>query len=240
MVRTSSSVDSTYSTGLNVREAYYNKPAKCIDCHAGTNHDSKHTVDVDTNCMECHKNSLTQEHINNTTTAGKNFDCNTCHASTVRAVKRTIASNRLNCTACHSAGHNVLFADSVPADIPLFPGFKWTTPMEAALFAGEPTTPTGFEEGQVVESNRRDNITSGEVWDFYNGQMMTNGWVLKSPLPAAGAQSFTGEFGKGSLSVTVKCYNGSANDETGLPVNLERRAFLCLNKIARMNTDEHG
>jgi len=208
------------STNPAVQQAIAAKNKDCTACHiTRTDHEAMHTSGLDSNCQTCHKAVLTQEHLNNTTTAGKGYTCETCHANTGKEVKRTINASNLNCAGCHKQGHNVNFADNVPADIPLYAGFQWSLPIEATIFAGEPATPVGYDSGQVVQSNRRTDITAEQIWAFYNSNLIAqNGWTLKSGAPAAGAQSFTAEFTKGSRSVTVKCFNSANRDGTGIQI----------------------
>ncbi|MCL4441177.1 MAG: hypothetical protein M1609_11495, partial [Firmicutes bacterium] len=273
-----------YTTGLEVKEAYYNKPAKCIDCHLQTNkeafhtvtasncsachadnliqehdrvsssgqqldcntchnsnsilvqqaiteknkdclachtqvdHESVHTSGLDINCQTCHNPALTQEHMTNSTTAGKNYNCGTCHDSTGKEVIRTIKANSLSCAGCHQQGHNIIFTETVPADIPLYTGFIWTSPMEVSLFVYESSTPWGYENGQVVLSNRQANITVGDIWTFYTGQMAANGWTIKSGGSGSG-EYFTAEFEKEGRLATLKCYHTAVNNGIGDPVD---------------------
>jgi len=104
--------------------------------------------------------------------------------------------------------------DIVPADIPLYPGFRWSTLMEASIFTGDSSIPSGYDLGQVLISNWLTNVTADEVWNYYNNQtnklMTTLGWTLTSVAPAQGAASFTAEYKKGSRYVTIKCYNAGS------------------------------
>lgn len=206
------------STNPAVQQAIASKNRDCSACHAAGDHEVVHTGGLDASCQTCHKDTLSQEHLSNTTTAGNNYSCDTCHASTNKEVKRTITANNLDCAACHRQGHNVSFADKVPADIPLYTGYSWAVPIEASLFAGELTTPVGYDDGQVVLSNRRADVTVDQIWSFYNQQLTAQGWTVKSGAPAAGAQSFTVELEKAGRFVTVKCYNTETGAGTGQPV----------------------
>lgn len=196
-------------------DAVVNGKTKCADCHT-VGHTANHKfTSLDLKCQTCHSIDLMNEHLNNTTTAGKNYNCNTCHISTAKAVKRTINSNNLYCGGCHIDGHNLLFADKVPVDISLHNGFSWSTPIEASLYAGEPTTPVGYGEGQVVISSRRKDITIEAVWNFYKDQLTAGGWSLKSGQYIAGNQFFSVEYEKLGRSITVLCFNTEARDGTG-------------------------
>ena len=185
--------------------AITNNDKNCSACHQAADHEALHTSQLDSNCQSCHSKGLTTEHISNTTTAGKNYDCDTCHNSQRKEVQRTIAADRLNCTGCHNTGHNMNFADIVPEDIPLYIDFSWTTPLEASIFAGEESTPVGYDAGQVIISNSREDVTVTQAWEFYNTNLGLEGWTLITGTPATGATSFSAEFEKQDRFVTVDC-----------------------------------
>ena len=205
------------STVTDIVYAIKNGNTNCSACHKQADHESIHVNGLDANCQTCHQAALTGEHLANATTAGRNFSCDTCHANTGKQEKRAIANNNLNCAGCHRQGHNILFADKVPANIPLYSSYQWTVPMEASLFAGEASVPVGYGDGQVVMSNRRSDVTAAEIWDFYNRELTAGGWTLKSGAPAAGAAWFTAEFVNDSRAVTVKSYNTDSADGVGQP-----------------------
>lgn len=205
------------SAAAEVVDAIANNNKNCSACHGQADHEQQHISSLDSNCQKCHKAALTGEHLANATTASKNFNCDTCHASTDKGKKRAIAMNNLNCAGCHSQGHNMYFADKVPDNIPLYTGYRWTTPMEASIFAGEPDVPAGYESGLVVISDRRADVTADRVWDFYNGQLTAGGWALNSGAPAAGTKAFVAEFVYGERAVTVKSYNTENSDGSGQP-----------------------
>ncbi|MFZ5641870.1 MAG: hypothetical protein ACOY4Q_14430, partial [Bacillota bacterium] len=116
-----------------VQQAVANKNKDCSACHVRADHEYVHTGGLDSNCLICHRNVLTQEHLANTTTTSKNYTCDTCHASSIKEVSRAVRSDNLNCAGCHKAGHNLNIADKVPADIPLYSLFSWSLPMEASV-----------------------------------------------------------------------------------------------------------
>jgi hypothetical protein len=203
------------STAAAVVNAIAGNNKNCSACHGQADHESMHVSGLDSSCRSCHKAALTGEHLANATTAGKNFNCDTCHASTEKGKKRAIAMNNLNCAACHSQGHNMHFADRVPDNIPLYTGYRWTTPMETSIFAGEPGVPVGYEAGLVVISNRRADVTGDLIWDFYNRRLTDGGWSLRSGVPAAGTTAFVAEFVYGERAVTVKGYNTENSNGTG-------------------------
>lgn len=203
------------STVSEVTNAIANNNKNCSACHGQADHEQQHISSLDSNCQTCHKAALTGEHLANATTAGKNFNCDTCHASTDKGKLRAIAMNNLNCAGCHSQGHNMYFADKVPDNIPLYTGYRWSTPMEASIFAGEPNVPAGYETGLVVISDRRSDVTTDQIWDFYNWQLTTGGWTLNSGAPAAGTPAFVAEFVYGERAVTIKSYNTENSNGSG-------------------------
>ena len=91
--------------------------------------------------------------------------------------------------------------------------------MEASLFQGEPTTPTGYESGQVVISNRRSDVTVDQVWKYYNElaetKMAAKGWTLKSGSVVPGATIFVAEYEKEGRYVIIKCYKSALSDGSG-------------------------
>ncbi|PKM80205.1 MAG: hypothetical protein CVU89_14560 [Firmicutes bacterium HGW-Firmicutes-14] len=201
-----------------VQQAIADKNRDCSACHTSADHEAVHNSTLDTNCRTCHRAALSTEHLSNSTTAGKNYDCDTCHANSLNEVNRTIATNSLNCAGCHTQGHNVNFVDKVPADIPLYAGHEWSLPMEASLFTGEPSTPAGYEDGQLVISDRRAGITPGDIWNFYSQELAANGWVVSTGIPAPGSVFTEAEFRKEGRSVTVRCYNTSNSLSGGEPL----------------------
>lgn len=198
----------------NIANAVKNKDTSCTACHTKTDHEAVHKDELDANCRTCHAGSLTAEHMNNQTTAGKNYSCATCHSNTGKEAVRTIAAQSLNCAGCHKQGHGIALEDKVPADIPLYSGYLWTTPIEAIIFSGS-EAPTGYESGQVVLSNRLASVTPGDVWVFYNTKLSAAGWMLKSSAPAADAALITSVFAKDLREVTVKAFNTQHDDGTG-------------------------
>ena len=205
------------STDSAVKAAITAKDKSCSACHGFADHESVHVSNLDSNCQTCHAGALTQEHLNNpTTNPDKNYTCDTCHAGTAdKTVKRTIAANNRNCAGCHTQGHNMLFVDKVPVDIPLYSEFAWTTPIEASIFAGEAVSPAGYEAGQVVISNRRQDVTADDLWTYYNQQLTANGWQLKSGAPQPSATVITAEFEKQERYTTIKLYNTALSDGAG-------------------------
>lgn len=205
------------STNPTVQQAVYAGNKDCSACHGQADHQAVHVSGIDGNCLSCHKEALTLEHLSNATTSGKNFNCDTCHASQAKEVKRAISANNLSCAGCHKSGHDVILADKVTADIPLYDGFRWTTPIEATVFTGESSAPAGYEAGQVVMSDRRTDIAVSQVWNYYNQQLTTGGWTVNTGAPAAGAVNIAAEFVKGNRALTLKYFNTETGNGTGQP-----------------------
>lgn len=205
---------------LKLQNAIADKKTDCATCHGEyANHDAVHQDGLDEKCLSCHKGTLTQEHLNNTTTAGRNLTCDSCHASADKAVKRSIAAGNLSCSGCHTKAHTLNLMDKTPVDLPLYSEFSWSQPLEAAIFSGEPTSPAGYESGQVLLSSRLNTVTAGALWNFYNTGLTGDlGWKLKSAPPADGAASFVVEYVKGTRALTLKAYNTLSSSLQGDPL----------------------
>ncbi len=190
----------------------------CNSCHEQAGHAELHNSGLETKCASCHNGNLQDEHLNNATTSGKSYTCNTCHASSRNELVRAIRNNQLGCSSCHTTAHAVPLSVSVPADVPLYPGFTFSKPVDAAIFAGDPGLPAGYEtnykSGLVVISGRMEVMVS-EVWNFYHTQLTGQGWVLKSPPPAAAAAYFSAEFEKHGRLLTVRCFKTAFGDNSG-------------------------
>jgi hypothetical protein len=209
------SVDKGSPEYIRLQNAIANKDTSCTACHDNANHEQVHTDALDDKCLTCHKQSITTEHINNSTTAGKGYNCDTCHTSTNSSVQRAIVQNNTGCGSCHKTGHQMPLAASVPKDIPLNSGFTWSAPIEGIIFAGEPSAPAGFEKGQILLTDRQSNININHIWSFYNAQLTADKWILKSGAPADGASCFSAEFSKDTRTVIVRCFNTQLGDGSG-------------------------
>ncbi|KNZ71006.1 putative multiheme cytochrome c [Thermincola ferriacetica] len=157
---------------------------ECVDCHTGDVLDAGHAGKIDANCTKtCHKSSLTEEHLNNPVTQANNQDnpltCNTCHANP--DVKFVIAIGDTDCAACHYHAHNLNIVQQVPANIPLYPGFEWSTPQNAEIWLGEPWFDVTYQaNSKRIVSNRRSDVNSEQIKDFYLTNMTTLGWMSLS------------------------------------------------------------
>jgi hypothetical protein len=204
------------SSDTSVKAAITNHSTNCSACHSAVDHEALHNGSLDISCQKCHKQVLTQEHMNNpVTTAGKNFDCNTCHSNTTSQVQRSLALGDLNCAGCHSTLHNFGAAEKTPADIPLYTGFSWTTPMDTAIFAGEPNIPSGFEQGWVLISNRKTDVTCLQVRNFYKTRAAVLGWTVGSDSAPSSATVDTIQFTKQNRMLVLRVYNTKLADGTG-------------------------
>ena len=206
------------NTNPDVKLAIENKQKNCEACHGAATHETVHqTSNLNANCANCHLSSLTMEHLNNPVTQTQTLTCDSCHQNNKKEIRRTIAAKSVSCAGCHKQGHSVRFVESVPGDIPLYPGFSWTTPLEVDLFKDETGTPAGYETGLMVLSSRRKNITAEEIWGFYLDSLTSQGWTPVT-LPEPGSVVSTAEFISRDRSLTLKYYNTLRNTGTGAEV----------------------
>lgn len=175
-----------------------------------------HQSSLSAGCENCHYTTLTTEHYQRTDPAtGQPPDCFTCHSSVSPAVKLAIKTKDAACTACHNKVHNLNATPNIPADIPLYSGFRWSQPVPLATWAGESWVPAEFlPDGHLLISNRRSDVIGDQVWNFYNTQLPAKGWSTVDPAPAPGATGFRVKFTKGTASMLIWFYGGSdhAND----------------------------
>lgn len=197
----------TYRTGLAVKEAYYGKNAKCTDCHAQSIHENAHIPSLDQLCQSCHLPSLADEHIKNGKTQTKTLNCETCHKSSNPLVSLTVNNRNSRCSGCHNKAHNVLIGDNAPADIPLYSGFKWTTPIPFKTWNGEGW---GSEEmlgsGKVLISTLTADVSGQDIESFYNTEMATKGWTPGTRNEGTGYLQL--QYTNGSRSAYIFWYNG--------------------------------
>ncbi|MFZ5640558.1 MAG: FlgD immunoglobulin-like domain containing protein [Bacillota bacterium] len=213
------------STVSTVVYAVYNNLKNCDACHTQAAHEQLHaTTSLDRYCTTCHVNSLTQEHLNNPKTQTdpvtgqvNPYTCDTCHASNDPLVIGAIVTDNKQCAACHRLAHSISLAENVPADIPLYPGYIWTQPQDASLWAGESWMPDVFlVGGKVLISNRRTDVVGDAVYGFYTTEMAVNQWTPASPGPAPGSNYFKMTYTKGIHKAIVWFYGGA--DHNAEPV----------------------
>lgn len=201
----------------------------CINCHprfGGSAKDSSghpqtainaaHAGQIDAYCTSCHKSELIDEHLSNLTTQKNTLACSTCHNSNDNGVKLAIADEKRNCTACHTQTHNFNITEQKPADIALYPGFEWSAPQPADVWANENWMPAGYQGGKLLISNRRKEVTGPGVWTYYKQNMTANGWTLPATEPNAASNFYTVQFTKGQNKVTIFFYGGE--NHTATPV----------------------
>ncbi len=195
----------------------------CTDCHNGAALDAGHAGTIDQNCTQvCHKSALTTEHLNNPVSQANNqsspLTCSTCHRSTDNKIKLAITIGNTNCAACHDLAHNLHMVELVPADIPLYPGFEWSVPQLADIWANETWMPAGYAGGKLLISNRKTGISGQDVWLYYKQNMAASLWTAPAAEPDAASNFFSAEFTKDQRKVTLFYYGGE-NHTTG-PVPL--------------------
>jgi flagellar hook assembly protein FlgD len=208
-----------------VQQAIADNNKSCGACHTGTsNHEALHeTTLIDANCTTvsgCHKQSLTEEHLNNPVTQTdqvtglpKNWTCDTCHTSTKPNVLGAIATNNKHCAACHTQGHNFNLAEPIPADIPLYPGYLWTAPQDANLWAGETKVPTEFLiGGKVIISNRVAGVNGAQITDYYINEMFNQGWT-ETAITSYSGPAVCLQYAKDSRKAIIWAYGGSYLDD---------------------------
>jgi hypothetical protein len=198
-----------------IKAAISNKDTNCNTCHPNADHQIIHVGGLDAKCQTCHNKIISLEHINNPTTQGKGYTCDTCHGSQLNSVKRTIASGNLKCSGCHQQAHGLNLADSTPGDIPLYQGFTWTRPIEAVLFQNELGIPAGYDQGQVVISSRKADVSAAQLGSFYQSKLTAQGWELQSGSYLEGSSYLTAQFTNNTRALTLIAYNTATNSGTG-------------------------
>jgi flagellar hook assembly protein FlgD len=218
------------STDPVVQQAIVNNDTACGACHSTTiDHETLHeTTLIDANCTTasgCHKQSLTQEHLNNPLTQTdavtglpNNLTCETCHTSRDPKVIGSLNTGNKHCAACHTQGHNFNFAEPIPADIPLYLGYFWSTPQDANLWAGETKVPAEFLiGGKVIISNRVAGVTGTQITDYYINEMFNQGWT-ETAITSYSGPAICLQYAKDRRKAIIWAYGGSyLDDPTELP-----------------------
>lgn len=203
----------------------------CGACHSSANHQVVHqTTNLDDKCTTCHNNNLVDEHLTNAETQSdpddptklKGWTCDTCHASTNAVVVGAIATNNIQCAACHRSGHGFGFTENVLADIPLYQnaedpaypnGYIWSPPQDAFIWAGESWMPDEFlVGGKLVMSSRRTGVVAQEVYNYYFGALTAKGWVGTSTAPGFADNFFDVSFTKDRHKAKIIFYGGAYHD----------------------------
>gem|GEM_PF-4692471 len=168
-----------------VQAAISNNIKRCDTCHGLTNHDVIHASlqgevpNIDSYCQSCHTDLLTAEHLANPKTqAGNSWTCGTCHKSNTVSVTGAIQQGKKDCTNCHTAGHGVVFANKLPADIPQYPGYDWSVPQDTLIWSNEDWMPAEFrEQGRIMVSSRK-NLQVSDLRAFYEEQLNLQSWTI--------------------------------------------------------------
>ena len=95
----------------------------------------------------------------------------------------------------------------MPSAIPLYPGYRWSKVIDSSLFAGAAWLPAPYANGgNLVLSDRRNDVASADIWAFYRDGMAARGWTLVSPAPSG--SSFSAVFQKEGHTTYVLFFNG--------------------------------
>lgn len=193
-----------------IQNAIATQNTNCSACHniGGGGH-PEHNNGLDQYCQTCHSSTILAEpqfHAKN--------DCSICHQNTENpTVKYAISIKDTNCFACHTQGHNVNFVQKNPDDIPLYPGYQWSVPQPAVLWAGEAWLPAEFNVtgAKLMISNHRTDVTGPELFNWYTENLEAFGWQ-KASGPEQGSENFTLSFQKGNRMLNVNVYTGASHD----------------------------
>lgn len=211
-----------------VKDAISTGDKTCGACHSAANHQVVHqTNNLDDKCTTCHNNNLVDEHLTNAETQTdpndptklKGWTCDTCHASTKPEVVGAIATNNVQCAACHRSGHGLGFTENVLADIPLYQnaadpaypdGYIWSPPQDAFIWAGESWMPDEYiVGGKLVMSSRRTGIVAQDVYNYYFDALTSKGWVGTSAAPSFADNFFDVNFTKDLHKAKIMFYGGA-------------------------------
>lgn len=201
------------STDTRVRTAVNTGNSACSACHTldSTGGHPAHTSGLDSSCQTCHSDTILGEqqfHQKN--------GCEICHgAGAADLVKYSVNTKNTSCFSCHEQGHNVNFVQKVPSDIPLYPGYTWSLPTDARIWVGEPWFSSEYSTAgaKIVISGRRQSVSGTEVYNWYQQNLTTNGWV-KTAGSLQGSDNFSTTYTKANRLVTVNFYGGETHDQT--------------------------
>jgi len=206
----------------DIKAAITGKNSKCDACHTNFDHLLKHESNtIDDKCGTCHEGNLVTEHLYNPDTQQAVLTCSTCHNSTDPNITYAVLTKGTNCTACHTSAHNMILAAPIPPDILLYPGYEWSAPQPADVWASETWMPAGYEGAKLLISNRRTDVTGPQIWDYYSQNLTSNGWVntgvewvVTATEPVTETNFFTAEFTKDKRKVTIFFYGGENHSAT--------------------------
>ncbi len=199
------------NTQTRVTTAIETKDSSCSACHdlGPTGGHPAHNNGLDSYCQTCHSDSILSEpqfHRSN--------GCEVCHSPGAKdIVKYSISVKNTSCFSCHEQGHNVNFVQMVPEDIPQYPGFRWSVPQDARIWAGEPWFKAEYNTAgaKFLVSDRRQSVSGPEVYAWYDQNLTAAGWT-RSEGPAEGSDNFAVTYTKGNRMVTVYFYGGETRD----------------------------
>lgn len=176
-----------------------------------------HQNEIDNKCTGCHLNSHTTEHAQpgRSDLAGQPITCFTCHENSSPDIKQAVSEGNSNCAACHVTVHHNTAAPSPTADILLYPGLRWSSPMPMTLWQGEPMVENYVYGYRIIISNR-SQLSAVDVWAFYRDGLTGRGWIPESPEPTAGAVSFKAVFAKGVKKIIVWFYSSEERQGQGI------------------------
>lgn len=149
-------------------------------CHAsvGANHREAHnaTAVIDAGCKGCHFTYIDDEH------AALGLTCNTCHKSTVPAVRNAITANDLRCRTCHPTMH-------AAQDYEFNPKMAGGHRVSASL--------PGMQSSFVVNgSTYTMSVPSASSF-------LKTGWTTSSIVPCNGCHSYSGATGPHGATMKV-------------------------------------
>jgi len=199
------------SEAAEVRDAITNEDSSCAACHdlGETGGHPAHEGGLDAACQTCHSSSVLSEpqfHSQN--------GCQVCHSENApEIVQYSIDTRNTSCFSCHNEGHNVNMIPKVPEDIPLYPGFEWTVPQDARIFAGELWFDKQYESAgaKIIISDRQQSVDGNDVASWYELELGQNGWT-KSMENINTADNFSVTYTKENRMVTINFYAGETND----------------------------
>ncbi len=199
------------STAVQVTTAISTGNSSCSACHdlGPTGGHPAHNNGLDIYCQTCHSDSILSEPQFHSTNG-----CEVCHSSdAMDIVKYSISTQNTSCFSCHEQGHNVNFVQLVPADIPKYPGFNWSVPQDARIWADEPWFKAEYNTAgaRIVFSNRLQDVGGTEVYTWYDQNMTANGWS-QTESAVQGSDNFSITYTKGNRIVTVYFYGGENRD----------------------------
>ncbi|MBU7007641.1 Ig-like domain-containing protein [Phosphitispora fastidiosa] len=194
-----------------VQDAITNDDSSCAACHdlGESGGHPAHEGGLDAACQTCHSSSILSEsqfHSQN--------GCQVCHSENApEIVQYSIDTGSTNCFSCHNEGHNVNMVAKVPEDIPLYPGFEWTVPQDARIFAGELWFDSQYASAgaKIVISDRLQSVDGNDVALWYQQELGQNGWTsVRENINTA--DNFSVTYTKENRMVTINFYAGETHD----------------------------